>query len=53
MQLIKEKSMEIKALLKELKEADALPISDEDLDKVAGGYLDQSWMFQGQPPVFG
>ena len=43
-QLLAEKMEEVKALYKELVEAGAIEMSDEELDKAAGGSIMGDWL---------
>ena len=47
-QLLAEKVKEMKAIYDELVEADAIELSEEELDKAAGGDSFQGW----RPPTF-
>ena len=47
-QLLAEKVKQMKAIYDELVEAGAWPLSDDDLDKAAGGVSGQGW----RPPKF-
>lgn len=47
-QLLTEKLKEMKAIYDELVEAGAIELTDEDLDKAAGGVSGQGW----RPPKF-
>ena len=45
-QLLAEKMKQMKAIYDELVEAGAIELSEEDLDKAAGGDIPSEWMFR-------
>ena len=45
-QLLEEKVKQMKAIYDELVEAGAIELSEEDLDKAAGGDTPSEWMFR-------